>query len=60
MLKKFQIGEFCPFPVAEYFLKILLRFWRVFWIDASTTKTIELSLREFATDPGAKLSGTFC
>src|SRR5882762_1701473 len=33
------------------------RFWRIFWIDATTTDTIELSLRDIATDPDAKAAG---
>src|ERR1700677_3710404 len=35
----------------------LFRFWRTFWIDATTAETIELSLRDIATDPDARASG---
>jgi hypothetical protein len=36
---------------------VLFRFWRIFWVDASTAGTIELSLRDITTDPSARTSG---
>jgi hypothetical protein len=33
------------------------RFWRIFWVDATTTDTMELSLRDAAADPEARTSG---
>jgi len=33
------------------------RFWRIFWVDATTTDTMDLSLRDAATDPEARTSG---
>src|SRR5882762_5858843 len=33
------------------------RFWRILWIDATTIDTIELSLRNIATDPDARAAG---
>ena len=36
---------------------VLCRFWRIFWVDASTAGTIELSLGEIATDLNARTSG---
>ena len=35
---------------------ILDRFWRVFWVDASTAETTELSLQDIATDRDARVS----
>jgi hypothetical protein len=36
---------------------VIFRFWRVFWVDATTTTTIDLSFRDIATDPDARASG---
>ena len=36
---------------------MLCRFWRIFWVDASTAGTIELSLGEIAIDPNAQTFG---
>ena len=36
---------------------VLFRFWQIFWVDASTAGTIELSLREIATDLNARTYG---
>src|SRR5882762_900208 len=33
------------------------RFWRILWVDATTTDTIELSLRDIATEPDARAVG---
>src|SRR5882762_176047 len=33
------------------------RFWRIFWVDATTVATIELSLRDIAMDPDARAAG---
>src|ERR1700692_2926956 len=33
------------------------RFWRIFWINATTTDTIELGLQDIATDPDARAAG---
>jgi tetratricopeptide (TPR) repeat protein len=35
----------------------LFRFWRIFWVDASTAETIDISLQDIATDPDARASG---
>src|SRR6202795_2103574 len=43
-----------PFLPVEHFLIILVRFWRIFWVDATTADTIELSLRDIAADPDAQ------
>ena len=39
---------------------VLFRFWRIFWVDASTAETMELSLRDIAMDPNARTSGVQC
>src|ERR1700692_1603521 len=36
---------------------ITCRFWRILWIDATTTDTIELALRDIATEPDARAAG---
>src|SRR5882762_8682205 len=38
-------------------ISCMLRFWRIFWIDATTAATIELSLRDIAMDPDARAAG---
>ena len=38
-------------------IMVVFRFWRIFWVDASTAGTIELSLGEIAIDPNAETSG---
>jgi len=38
-------------------LMILDRFWRIFWLDATTAETLELSMRDIATDPDADIRG---
>ena len=43
-----------PFLLVDRSLIILVRFWRVFWVDATTADTIELSLRDIAADPDAQ------
>ena len=35
----------------------LLRFWRIFWVDATSAETIQLSLQDIAADPDARASG---
>jgi hypothetical protein len=37
--------------------KSLPRFWRIFWIDASSNDTINLSFRDITNDPEARASG---
>ena len=41
-------------------INLLLRFWKVFWLDATTAETIELSMRDIANDPEARASGVEC
>ena len=40
-----------------FLLMILNRFWRIFWVDATTAETIQLSLQDIATDRDARASG---
>jgi hypothetical protein len=42
---------------SECSLMIIHRFWRIFWVDATNAKTMELSLQDFAHDPEARASG---
>ena len=43
--------------IVECSLMTMGRFWRIFWVDATTTDTMELSLRDAAADPDARTSG---
>src|SRR6202795_2890786 len=43
-----------PLLPVERSLIILVRFWRIFWVDATSADTIELSLRDIAADPDAQ------
>src|SRR6202795_4739 len=43
-----------PFLPMERSLIISVRFWRIFWVDATTAETIELSLQDIAADPDAQ------
>src|ERR1700735_3589883 len=53
-----QIGECCHLLWLECSLiDLLFRFWKVFWLDATTNETIELSIRDIANDPEARASG---
>ena len=38
-------------------MKILIKVWRVFWVEGTADETIELSLRDNATDPNALATG---
>jgi hypothetical protein len=38
----------------EAYLESLLSFWKIFWIDATSAETIELSLRDIADEPEAQ------
>src|ERR1700729_2134221 len=38
----------------EAYLENLLSFWKIFWIDATSAETIELSLRDIADEPEAQ------
>jgi hypothetical protein len=42
---------------SEYPFIIQFRFWRTFWVDATTVETIELSLRDIATDTEGRAAG---
>ena len=44
----------------EYSLMIMFRFWKIFWVDATTTETINLSFRDIANDLDARASGVEC
>ena len=35
----------------------LFRFWRIFWVDATTAETIKLSVQDIAADPDARVAG---
>src|SRR6202050_5935479 len=46
-----------PLFYLECPLMILFRFWKIFWVDATTAETIKRSLRDIANDPDARASG---
>ena len=41
----------------RYIISSFLRFWRIFWIDASSVETIELSFKSIAQDAEVKALG---
>src|SRR5882762_16599 len=54
-------GQLRTVNVALLYFEMLsngpFRFWKIFWVDATTTETMDLSLRDIATDPDARASG---
>jgi Flp pilus assembly protein TadD len=50
--------KFTRFRLLHVHLEDLFRFWRIFWIDATSAETIELSLRDIADEPEAQTAGT--
>ena len=41
-------------PADRSLITLVSRFWRIFWVDATSADTIELSLQDIAADPDAQ------
>jgi Tetratricopeptide repeat len=46
--------NYFSYLLLEAHLESLLRFWKIFWIDATSAETIELSLRDIVGEPEAQ------
>jgi hypothetical protein len=47
-------ANYFSYLLLEAHLESLLRFWKIFWIDATSAETIELSLRDIVGEPEAQ------